>query len=112
MQPLVSPTRKPIKGAYRTATFFTFTSGNLTKNVTVPPGYYAAAYRFVRTATGQDTPLVQLPVMTVRLRGGERQDLEESGLRPPRPSRIAGEAPAQSVLSCPTEARSSVGPRG
>ncbi len=65
LQPLVSPTRKPIKGAYRTETFHTFTSGSLTKNVSVPPGYYAAAYRFVRTATGQDTPLTQLPVTTV-----------------------------------------------
>lgn len=67
IQPLVSPTRKPLKGAYRTATFFTFTSGTLTKNVTVPPGYYAAGYRFVRTATGQDSQMVQLPVTTVSL---------------------------------------------
>ena len=33
----------------------------------VPPGWYAAAYRFVNVATGQDTRLNEVPVVQVAL---------------------------------------------
>lgn len=64
IQKLVNGNRKP-GAAYKTAAYNTFTIGGLTKEVTVPPGYYAAAYRFVRTATGQQSELRPLPVQQV-----------------------------------------------
>lgn len=73
IQRLPSPNRKPSKGHYKTATFFQFQSGTLTKDVTVPPGYYATAYRFVRTSTGQSSNLIPLPTTQIQLaieRGG------------------------------------------
>ncbi len=63
LQPLASANRTPNGRDYRTKAFQTFSNAGLTKNVTVPPGYYAAAYRFVKIATGQATPLVTLPVV-------------------------------------------------
>lgn len=65
LQPLRNSHRHPQPQGYRTKAFFTFTSGTLTKNVTVPAGYYAAAYRFVKTSTGQETGLFLLPVQQV-----------------------------------------------
>jgi len=65
LQPLASPNRKPQKNGYRSRGFFAFTSGTLTHDVTVPPGYFAAAYRFVNSATGQETPLVPIGVQSV-----------------------------------------------
>jgi hypothetical protein len=35
--------------------------------VTVPPGWYAAGYRFVQTQTGQATEIVQIGVSQVPL---------------------------------------------
>lgn len=67
LQPLRNSHRHPQLNAYRTKAFFTFTGGTLTKNVTVPAGYYAAAYRFVKTSTGQETGLFTLPVTQVDL---------------------------------------------
>jgi len=75
LQPLKSPARTPNPKDYRTKAFQAFASVT-TKSLTVPPGTYAAAYRFVKTATGQVTPLVTLPVViTVALsveQGGKK----------------------------------------
>lgn len=65
LQPLADDNRKPQPGAYRTEQFVAFAVGSLTANVSVPSGYYAAAYRFVKTSTGQATKLTPLPVTTV-----------------------------------------------
>ncbi|MBX3112698.1 MAG: hypothetical protein KF857_11895 [Fimbriimonadaceae bacterium] len=62
LQSLKSPNRTPNAKGYRTKAFHVFTNTGL-KNVTVPPGHYAAAYRFVKTATGQASPLQTLPVV-------------------------------------------------
>lgn len=64
-QKLVNGNRKPQKGAYKTGAYFTFVLGTLTKDVTVPAGYYAAGYRFVKTATGQASEFRPLPVTQV-----------------------------------------------
>jgi len=67
LQPLPNANRAPQPGHYRTKAFNNF--GNLahTYTATLLPGTYAAAYKFVNTATGQETPLQPLPVQQVTL---------------------------------------------
>ncbi|MCW5936208.1 MAG: hypothetical protein KIT11_02740 [Fimbriimonadaceae bacterium] len=67
LQPLASQLRNPQKGGYRSKAFFRFIIGGLSTDVTVPPGYYAAAYRFVKLATGEATELRQIGVSQVTL---------------------------------------------
>ena len=67
LQPLPSANRKPDPNGYKSAYFVAFASGGLSLQIDAGPGYWAAAYRFVKTATGQATDLIQLPVMTVSL---------------------------------------------
>lgn len=67
LQPLKSRNRNPQKGAYRSQAFVAFTAGSLSADVVVPPGYYAAAYRFVNLMTGQETALVPIGVHQVTL---------------------------------------------
>jgi hypothetical protein len=67
LQPLAGPNRTPQKNAYRSKGFFQFESGSLEHDIEVPPGYYAAAYRFVNKQTGQATKLTYLPVQGVTL---------------------------------------------
>lgn len=67
VQPLKGKNRVPGSRGYRTKSFVAFASGSLTSTVTVGTGYYAAAYRFVNTATGQETALVPIGVQTVAL---------------------------------------------
>ena len=50
LQPLASANRRPARNAYKHARFATFTAADLEATLTVPAGYYAAAYRFVLTA--------------------------------------------------------------
>ncbi len=67
IQPLVNGNRKPLPELYRTAQYYKFAPGNLSREVTVPPGWYAAGYRFVRQTTGQATELQPLGVNQVSL---------------------------------------------
>lgn len=67
LQPLANANRKPQANGYRHKLFHTFTSGNLSLDVAVPVGYYAAGYRFVKTSTGQASQLQTLAVQTVSL---------------------------------------------
>lgn len=67
LQPLANANRRPQVGAYRHKLFHIFTSGNLSLDVSVPVGYYAAGYRFVKTATGQASTLQTLAVQGVTL---------------------------------------------
>lgn len=83
LQPLASATRKPQKGAYRSKGFFQFVPGTLTYDVTVPPGYYAAAYRFVNKVTGQASKLEYLAVQGVTLA------IEEGGKTKPTTRKAA-----------------------
>lgn len=66
LQPLVSKNRTPAPHRYRSKAFNPFRPV-LTFDVAVPPGYYAAAYRFVNVTTGQETVLQTLPVAQVDL---------------------------------------------
>lgn len=67
LQRLPSRNRKPNPEGYVSAGFRAFAPGSLEFVATVPAGFYAAGYRFVRTATGQATDIVALPVQTVTL---------------------------------------------
>ncbi|MBS1712697.1 MAG: hypothetical protein JST30_00020 [Armatimonadetes bacterium] len=67
LQKLPGRNRKPNPDGYVHAAFKLFASGSLDLVVPVPPGFYAAAYRFVKNTTGQATDLVALPVQTVTL---------------------------------------------
>ncbi|MCW5947497.1 MAG: hypothetical protein KIT74_10770 [Fimbriimonadales bacterium] len=78
LQTLASPNRKPQKGAYKSFGFYSVSTEQAT-TINVPTGYYAAAYRFVNTLTGQDTPLVYLPVQTVALSVTEHKPAKSSG---------------------------------
>lgn len=66
LQPLKSAFRTPSPNAYRTKAFQTF-GPVLTLDVNVPAGYYAAAYRFVRIATGQASEIIPIGVSQVTL---------------------------------------------
>lgn len=65
LQHLPSANRMPGEGAYRSEQFVAFAGTGLTSNVNVSPGWYAPAYKFVNTATGQESPLVPLPAVLV-----------------------------------------------
>jgi len=67
LQPLASRNRNPQKNAYRSKLIFQFLPGTLSVDVNVPPGFYAAAYRFINTTTGQFTDLIPIGVSQVTL---------------------------------------------
>jgi hypothetical protein len=67
VQPLKGKNRTPTAKGYRSKGFVTFTATPTPFVVTLPTGYYAAAYRFVNTLTGQETALIPLTVLTVAL---------------------------------------------
>lgn len=59
VQPLISQNRQPQFGNYRIQGYHAYVSGTLGHDVTLPPGDYATAYRFVKIATGERSALVQ-----------------------------------------------------
>lgn len=63
LQPLANEFRKPQKRDYVSRAFGAFQAGGSEIGVTVVPGAYAVAYRFVNNATGQEAEIV--PVGTV-----------------------------------------------
>lgn len=65
LQPLKGANWTPQAGGYRAQRFVAFASGSLSVTVPLAAGFYAPAYRFVDPATGQDSPLVTLPVVEV-----------------------------------------------
>ncbi len=69
LQPLASPHRKPNPRGYRSYGFVRFTSGSLTTEVSVPPGWYAPAYTFVNIQTGQEVGIKTLPIIFVESAG-------------------------------------------
>lgn len=85
IQPLKNANRKPSSHGYRIAAYnaFSAAAGGLTKDVTVPPGAYAAAYRFVNKLTGQTTPLVYITVTGIAL-GLEDGGADEAPAAPKR----------------------------
>lgn len=67
LQPLKGKNRVPNSKGYRSKAFNYFAPGSLSFDVTVPTGTYAAAYRYVNTATGQETNLIPIGVHNVSL---------------------------------------------
>ena len=65
LQKLVSRARRTYADKYRTAAFVAFATGSLTANVTAAPALYATAYRFVNTATGQESGIVPLGIVNL-----------------------------------------------
>jgi hypothetical protein len=78
LQPLANVNRTPQKGAYRSKGFFHFATGTLSHDVTVQARYYAAAYRLVNSATGQETAPVYLDVQAVTLSVAENQKTKKA----------------------------------
>ena len=74
VQTLKSRNRVPTAKGYRTKLFYAYSTGNLTFNMSLPAGSYALAYRFVETATGRETALVPINVLTIAL------SVEDGGL--------------------------------
>lgn len=74
VQPLKGKNRKPGARGYVSKGFVAFAAGALSSTVTVPSGYYACAFRFVSTTTGQATALTPLATVTVAL------SLEDGGM--------------------------------
>lgn len=64
-QRLPSANRVPNPKGYKHGEFKAFASMALTQDVTLDPGEYIPAYKFVEEATGQQTGLVILPQVTV-----------------------------------------------
>lgn len=64
-QPLVNGGRTPQPRQYRTQRFAAFAAGALSVTLPAAPGWYAAAYRFVREATGQETEVARAGVVEV-----------------------------------------------
>ncbi len=64
LQALVSRNRTPQPHRYRSQAFVAFGTA-LTAAVTVTPGWYVPAYRFVNAATGQESGLIILPTVQV-----------------------------------------------
>lgn len=84
LQPLASANRTPNAKSYRTKAVVALTSGS-PQDVSVPAGYYAAAYRFIKTATGQATNLQPIGVATVTLSVSESEPKSStSGSTSPR----------------------------
>lgn len=67
LQKLANGNRTPSSGQYRHSAFKFFTSLSLTQDVTVPAGYYASGYRFIKNATGQATPMIPITTQQVTL---------------------------------------------
>ncbi len=67
LQPLRNANRKPSAGAYRVKAYAPFAAGSLSVQVTVPAGYYAAGYRFIKQSTGQCGPFVPIAVSGLAL---------------------------------------------
>jgi hypothetical protein len=65
LQRLASPHRRLYTERFRSQRFHAFTSGGDVVEVSVAPGIYAAACRFVRAATGQCTGLMLLGRVSV-----------------------------------------------
>jgi hypothetical protein len=67
VQKLNSPHVNPQEGAYRHSKFFHYATGSLSTTITLGSGYWAIAYRYVNTLTGQQSETVGLPIQTVSL---------------------------------------------
>ncbi|MBX7136058.1 MAG: hypothetical protein K1X67_25595 [Fimbriimonadaceae bacterium] len=65
VQPLRHGAMRPKAAAYRSKAFVTYAPGSLRYTLSLSPGWYAAAYRFVQRHTGEESPLVPLGVVRV-----------------------------------------------
>ena len=67
LQPLKHGVQTVIADRYRSQGFVHFEAGILDFGLTVAPGWYASAYRFVHAETGQETAFVALPSIEVMI---------------------------------------------
>ena len=67
LQKIKGKHRKAGTSGYVSQGFVTFTSSVTSKTVSVPVGYYAAAFRFVEESSGRETGIVPLGMLTVSL---------------------------------------------
>lgn len=65
VQPLVNSHRRVYQDKYRSQGFVAFAGGHLSESVTLIPRWYAVAYRFVNSTTGQETGLAELGILRV-----------------------------------------------
>ena len=65
LQALPSPRRKPNPDKCQTKGFVHFGLGILDFGLTIGPGWYVPAYRFMNAATGQMVTLFALPIVQV-----------------------------------------------
>jgi hypothetical protein len=65
LQPLASAARRAYRDKYRTQAFVAFAPGALSATVAAAPGWHACGVRFVDSATGQATPVVELGAVRV-----------------------------------------------
>lgn len=92
IQKLPGRNRTPNPEGYLSAAFQAFSSPTLTKNVFVPAGHYAVAYRFVKTATGQATNPVVIGIQTVALSLEDGGFSEVSALEQGKPAKAMKKA--------------------
>jgi len=69
LAPTSSPIAQPNLHAFRHMTFIAFQSGSLETTVPAGEGWHAAAIRFVRSNTGQTTPLLRVGMVRVMPNG-------------------------------------------
>lgn len=65
LQTLASAARTPSPTGYRSQGFVAFSPTVSDAQIPAEPGWYAPAYRFVNTLTGQQTDLLVLPIVEV-----------------------------------------------
>ena len=65
LQPLAHLARTPSADKYRPVSFVAFAAGSLSFSANAAPGAVAPAFRFVNSATGQQSPLVALAAVLV-----------------------------------------------
>ena len=65
LQPLANGGRAPKANLFRTQKFVGFAGGSLSSSVPAAPGWYAPAFRFVNSATGQEAGRVMLAAVQV-----------------------------------------------
>jgi len=65
LQELAGRNRRLYMDKYVSEGFFAFATGSLSTVVAVPAGFYAPAYRFVNSKTGEEVGIVTLPTVQV-----------------------------------------------
>lgn len=89
LQKLANGNRTPSSNKYRHSAFKFFTSLSLTQDVTVPAGFYASGYRFIKNATGQATPMIPISTQQVTLSLSDQTESKASAVASQRQKKAA-----------------------